>query len=202
MTAPTITTARTEDADQVADVLAAAFTDDPVLGWLLPRAERRAAALRRFFGIEAAAIALPHGHTSVARTEVGTVGAALVLPPGQWRTPVPVLARHAVGYLRVFGPRIGHAVGILDALERRHLREPHFYLPYIGVRPEFHGRGIGTALLGPVLARADRDGLPTYLEASSPDSARLYRRLGFRTVQTVRPLGSPPLELMVRGAEA
>jgi hypothetical protein len=56
----------------------------------------------------------------------------------------------------------------------------------------------GTALLRPVLRRCDREGLPAYLEASSPDNARLYRRLGFVTRATVRPLGSPPLELMTR----
>lgn len=99
---PTVTTGSTDDVDDVAAVLAAAFSDDPVFGWLLPNSATRTAALRRFFTIEAAAIALPHGHTHTARA-TGTVGAALVLPPERWRTPLPVLARHAPGYLRVFG---------------------------------------------------------------------------------------------------
>jgi hypothetical protein len=49
-----------------------------------------------------------------------------------------------------------------------------------------------------MLDRCDREGLPAYLEASSPDNARLYRRLGFTSLEVVRPLGAPPLELMIR----
>lgn len=49
---------------------------------------------------------------------------------------------------------------------------------------------------------SDREGVPAYLEASCPDNARLYRRLGFRTLEIVRPLGSPPLELMLREPSA
>jgi GNAT superfamily N-acetyltransferase len=85
--------------------------------------------------------------------------------------------------------------------ERRHPRQRHYYLPYIGVRPAAQGRGLGTALLQPVLERCDRERLPAYLEASSPDNARLYRRLGFTTLETIRPLGSPPIELMIRNPD-
>ena len=195
-----ITTAATADADAVAATLAAAFTDDPVFGWLMPRDATRPAALRRFFTIEAAAIVLPHGQSRVARTTAGIVGVALVLPAGAWRASLPVLARHSAGFLRAFGFRTPQAFAINNAMERHHPREPHYYLPYIGVQPDAHNRGIGTALLAPVLARADDEGLPTYLEASNPDCARLYRRLGFRSLRTLRPAGSPPIDLMRRAA--
>lgn len=89
-------------------------------------------------------------------------------------------------------------MGTLTILERRHPRQRHYYLPYIGVRPAAQGRGLGTGLLAPVLERCDRERLPAYLEASSPDNARLYRRLGFTTREIIRPLGSPPIELMIR----
>jgi GNAT superfamily N-acetyltransferase len=186
-------------------VLAAAFHDDPVLGWLLPEGPGRAAALRRFFEIETRHVVLPHrdsGTTFAADqspTKQEALGAALVLPPGQWRTPLRVQAVHAPGYLRIFRQALPRALGVLLALERHHPREPHYYLPYIGVRPDAQGRGLGTALLRPVLERCDREGVPAYLEASCPDNARLYRRLGFRTLELIRPLGSPPLELMLRG---
>jgi GNAT superfamily N-acetyltransferase len=121
-----------------------------------------------------------------------------VLPPGQWRTPLRVQALHPLAYLRIFGRRLPHALGVLTALERRHPRQPHHYLPYIGVRPDAHGHGLGTALLEPLLQRCDHEGLPAYLEASSPDNARLYRRVGFTTQELVQPLGAPPIELMIR----
>lgn len=196
----TIVTAADSDTAQVADVLAAAFTHDPVFGWLLPRTATRTAALRRMFIIEASSIVLPHGETRIARVGADTVGAALVLPPGHWRTPMTVQFRDALTYLRIFGRRIPRAAGLLNALERVHPPEPHYYLPYIGVHPDHHNRGIGTALLTPIIDQARGEGLPVYLEASSADSARLYGRLGFRTLSTIRPLGSPPLELMLHRA--
>ena len=192
-----VATAGPERWRAVADVLAAAFQDDPVLSWLIPSPARRPPALRRFFAIEARAIALPHGHSVAA----GDEAAALVLPPGHWRAPLKVQLRHGTGFTRAFGPRLPLAFAVLTALERRHARNapaPHVYLPYIGVVPAAQGQGVGTALLEPVLERCDRVRLPAYLEASSPGSARLYRRLGFKTLETVRPLGAPPIELMLR----
>ncbi len=186
---------------EVSKALAAAFCDDPVMGWLLPDDARRAAALWRFFGIETRQIVLAHGQ-SVACADGGrTLGAALVLPPGRWRTPLSVQALYGPRYLQVFGRRLPHALGVLTQMERRHPRGDHYYLPYIGVVAAAQGRGMGAALLGPVLERCDREGMPAYLEASSPRSARLYERLGFTTTEKIRPLGSPPLELMWREPE-
>ena len=48
------------------------------------------------------------------------------------------------------------------------------------------GPGIGTALLGPVLERCDRDGRPAYLEASSPRNRACYERNGFRVLEEYR----------------
>ncbi len=72
--------------------------------------------------------------------------------------------------------------------------EPHHYLPYIGVAPEAQGRGLGSALMRPILDRCDEERLPAYLEATSERNAALYERLGFE----LRAGGSPPLWLMVR----
>jgi GNAT superfamily N-acetyltransferase len=182
----------------VADTLAAAFFDDPVLGWLLPTSARRAGALQRLFAVEARDVVLRHGVSFAAIDPAGVLGAALILPPGHWRTPIHVEARHAIDYARIFGHRIGHALGVLTVLERAHPRYPHYYLPFIGVTPAKHGQGIGGAILSTMLRRCDAEHLPAYLEASSPDNARLYRRHGFLTIRQMQPLGAPRIELMVR----
>ncbi len=100
--------------------------------------------------------------------------------------------------MRTFGWRLPRATGLLAQLERLHLRESHYYIPAIGVVSAAQGQGLGAALLAPVLARCDQERLPAYLEASSPRSARLYERLGFVTTREIRPLRSPPIQLMVR----
>jgi len=184
---------------EVTAVLAAAFHDDPVFRWLIPDDARRRPALERFFAIEARDVALAHGRSLAGSDERdGLVGAALVLPPGRWRMPLRVQAAHAPAWVRIFGRRLPHALGLLTRLEQRHPREPHAYLAYVGVVAAAQGRGVGTALLAPLLDRCDRERLPAYLEASNPRSASLYERLGFETTATIRPLGAPPIRLMSR----
>ena len=63
--------------------------------------------------------------------------------------------------------------------------EPHWYLPFIGVRPEAQGRGMGAHLLELGLDRADADGMPAYLEATSRRSVPLYSRHGFKVIGVV-----------------
>lgn len=67
----------------------------------------------------------------------------------------------------------------MNVAARAHPRVPHWYLFAIGVVPEATGRGRGSALLEPVLACCDSERAPAYLEASTPDNARLYARFGF-----------------------
>jgi hypothetical protein len=48
------------------------------------------------------------------------------------------------------------------------------------------------------VARCDRDGLPAYLEATTPRSVGLYRRHGFEVVTEIRVGSAPPIFPMVR----
>lgn len=183
-----------EDAARLGAVMASAFHDDPVLGWLLPDARRRPARLRRFFGVELRHLALPRGRVW---TTGELSGAALVLPPGRWRVP----PRATLLEGRAFGASLGRAARLGLAMERRHarnMRGPHYYVRDVGVLPEMQGRGLGSALLAPTLERCDREGLPAYLEASSERSAALYERLGFEHVSELSVAGSPTLWLMLR----
>lgn len=177
----------------VSRILAAAFANDPVFGWLIADDASRRERLERYFAIEARDIALAHGWSEAAGE-----GVALVLPPGEWRTPLRVQALRAPAYGAVFGRRLPRALGVLTQMERRHPREAHVYFPYIGVAPVAQGRGLGAALMRPVLERCDREGLPAYLEASNPRCVHLYERLGFVGDEEIRPLGSPPIRLMRR----
>ena len=76
----------------------------------------------------------------------------------------------------------------------------HWYLPFVGVRPEAQGLGVGSALLSHGLARADRDRLPAYLEATSRRSLGLYRRYGFEVTGVVESPGYPEIFAMWRPA--
>lgn len=79
-----------------------------------------------------------------------------------------------------------------DSFEEVHPRERHSYLPFVGVGPEAQGRGVGTALIGPVLEKCDRERSPAYLEATSVGSRRCYERVGFQTRAEERVAGEGP----------
>ena len=190
--------ARPDHATAIAEVLADAFHDDPVMSWLVPDARRRPAALLAFFGFETEHVALHHDVSLVAGRGVAPEGAALVLPPGHWRAPFGRQVRHSAAFLGMFRGRLPHALGLQMRMERMHPRDPHYYLPAIGVAREAQGSGIGSELLAELGRRCDRERVPAYLEASSPDNARLYRRHGFETLELLSFAGSPPLELMLR----
>jgi ribosomal protein S18 acetylase RimI-like enzyme len=178
------------DFAPLARALAAAFEDDPIFAWLLPNKRRRPDKLLRFFTLELESVVLPSG-TAWMSPEAS--GACLELPPGKWRMPLQTQALHAPQFVAVFGRSLPRALITITQMERRHLREQHFYVPYVGVAPEGQGAGLGTKLLGKTLERADAAGLPTYLEATSERNAALYERLGFNHLGAFTVLGSPPL---------
>lgn len=197
MDAPEVRAATPADVGALSQALAAAFEDDPIFGWLLRDAGRRRERLLRFFALEVGDVVLPSGTAWMSRDGGG---ACLELPPGEWRMPLGTQARHAPAFVRVFGRSLPRALVTITRMEGKHLREPHLYVPYVGVAPEAQGAGLGTMLLGRTTERADAAGLPTYLEATSERNAALYERLGFEHLGAFTVLGSPPLWPMRRPA--
>jgi ribosomal protein S18 acetylase RimI-like enzyme len=194
LAAPALRQATAEDVRRLTTVLAEAFFDDPVFGWLIPEDGKRRARLRRYFGIELRYYTLPRGRVW---TTNDLSGVALSLPPGAWRAPPHATLMEG----GAFGIHLPRAARLGAAMEWRHMRmprEPHYYVRDIGVHPDMQGRGLGSTLLHPTLERCDREGLPAYLEASSERSAALYERLGFQLTGELRVGGSPPLRLMLR----
>jgi len=190
--------ATTADVAPLADALAEAFASDPVWRWLVPDDRRWARRAGAVFAYEVEArLAQGHVYTSDDRA-----GAALWTPPGRrrggwrgWLAQVPA-APAAAALVGRDGSRRGLA--LQAEMKRLHPRQDHWYLAMLGTRPADQGRGVGTAALAPVLARADLDGVGAYLESSNPDNEAFYGRHGFETTGHLTAAGSPPLALMWR----
>ena len=119
--------------------------------------------------------------------------------PGQWKLGILAQLRLAPALARTYGRHLPRLFQTINALESDHPEEPHYYLPFVGVVPGWQGRGIGAALLRPVLDRCDAERMPAYLEASSPRNRNLYERHGFVVTEEFRlGKGSPPLWRMWR----
>ena len=191
---PVVTVAAPGDRRQVVDIITRAFADDPPSRWLWPDVER----YRRFFPHFVDAFggsAIEHGSAHV----VGTGAAALWLPPGAHPD------EEALGTLldESVDPALLHtAFSVFEQMAAYHPAEPHWYLPLIGVTPAQQGHGYGSVLLEYAVNRCDREGLPAYLEATTPRSVRLYRRHGFRVVAEIRAGSAPPVFPMIRAPKA
>ena len=79
-----------------------------------------------------------------------------------------------------------------------HYREPHWYLSTLGTDPEAQGRGLGSAMLAPVLGLCDEDGWPAYLESSKESNIPFYERHGFRVTGEIQVPDGPKLWPMLR----
>ena len=179
--------AKKDDSGAISDVLTAAFWDDPVFRWAMPDDDARRAALPAFFDVFVDGFA-PLGETWTTRRHTG---AALWAPPGTEADLSGLEPWIATGEW----PRM---LEVMELLESTHPHEPCWYLNLLAVRPSAQGQGIGGALLQRVLDRADADGVPAYLEATSEDNRRLYERYGFTCSAELRTSDCPPLYAMWR----
>jgi GNAT superfamily N-acetyltransferase len=182
------------EAAAMAGVLARAFFDDPVFTWVLRGDLRRMSVLRRGFELFLRRVWLAEQETY---TTAGAAGVAVWEPPGAWKHGPLEQLRLLPGMLAVFKRHSPRVLRALTVLEAGHPSEPaaaaHYYLAFLGVDPPWQGRGLGSALLAPVLTRCDSERVPAYLEASSERNRALYERQGFAVTEQFKlARGAPP----------
>jgi len=188
--------------ERLAGVMGQVFCDGPGLRFILPNDRPRrtlakgfcAAAIRRglYYGevyttesLDAAAIWIPPGELMYSPLQRLRTGALAV----GWQAGWAAIRRYSV------------LAAYINEAHRRSVLADHWYLLMVAVTPEKQGRGIGTALLEPVLVRADRERVPCYLDTLEQRNLGYYERLGFRvTVQGQVPYGGPRFWGMARTA--
>jgi ribosomal protein S18 acetylase RimI-like enzyme len=169
----------------------AAFIADPVVRWIYPDASQYLRAFPRV--VDAFAGKSFENGSAYSFWQAGAV--ALWLGPGvepdsdtMAEIMETTVSKHLMDDLN----------GFFEQQLAVHPHEPHWYLPLIGVDPAYQGRGLGAALLDHALAISDKDGLPAYLEATSPNNRRLYERHGFEVVGEIQYGDSPAMWPMWR----
>lgn len=182
-------------------VLARAFHDDAYWSWVLPHESKRSQALPWFMEAWARYChKRGEGYTTNGKLE----GAALWIPPGKY--PLSNVGMMLAGMISLpfkFGwPGFARMMTSLNCHERLHKRDVpshHWYLSTLGVEPTQQGQGIGSALIQPVLARADAEGLSCYLETEKARNVPFYQRHGFEVVvEGHLPKGGPQFWTMIR----
>lgn len=182
-------------------VASRSFWDDPLFNYFQPDF----LAQHRSVGFFQATVedCARHGRLYAAVHQDMPVGVAAWLPPG---VPIPTGGRRALAQARrampviARSPRRRQAMALLAEMPKHHLHDEHWYLALLAADPRMQGKGVGTALLTPVLAQADAEGLPVYLETQKETNLAYYRRFGFELSSTIEVPDTPTVWTMTRAA--
>jgi ribosomal protein S18 acetylase RimI-like enzyme len=183
----------TRDADRAIGTITVAFVADPAMRWIYPDPSRYLVGFPKLVG------ALGQGafEKGTAHEASEFAGVALWLRPGV--QPDPALLGRVIE--ATVDPRqVPRLIAVLEALDRWHPPEPHWYLPFIGVDTPRQRTGLGSELLRHALEEIDAEHAPAYLETANPGNVPLYRRHGFELATTLELPSAPPLFPMVRPA--
>jgi len=110
------------------------------------------------------------------------------LPPGAYPRPALQEVARALRAVAVVAKarNRGKAARLLLEVDRRHLRERHWYLVILATDPSVQGKGLGSALLAPTLELCDRDGIVAYTETQKEANVSWYARAGFVVSEEIR----------------
>jgi GNAT superfamily N-acetyltransferase len=174
-----VTKLRESQIEAAGEALARGFIADPLAVYMLPERSQRAQLLPWHFS---AFVRYGHLFGEVFTTDQAE-GAAVWLPPGDAQmTPDRIEQAGLHEAPLKLGAAWARFMSILEYLEPFHARDmptAHWYLAVLGVDKPLQGQGLGSALLAPMLARADGEGLPCYLETVESTNVPFYQRHGF-----------------------
>jgi GNAT superfamily N-acetyltransferase len=186
---------------KASQIVAAAFFDYPMFTFYFPDPKRRARYLPWYLG-NVLKCALRYGDVF---TNPEITGVAFTLPPGH--TKISMLEYIQNGFLlSPFFLGYRNYVRSMDCEDFVGLtheqimnNRPHYYLWGLAVDPDHKRTGIGTALMEPVIAKADAGKKPIYLETHDEKNVAYYQRMGFVLVQSTKiPKYELPIWCMLR----
>lgn len=189
---------RSEQIRPVAAAIARGFIDNEVWVWIVPSERRRERLLQRYYEMLIRRVFIPRAD---AWATADLNGGALWFPPS---TEPSLNGREQIHEALTLLP-----VGIgglrrgarSDAtMHEHHPSEPHYYLLTLSIDPAHQHQGYGSALLAPMLERADAEAMPSYLETQRESNVPYYARFGFELTERVEIPAGPPLWLMWREA--
>jgi GNAT superfamily N-acetyltransferase len=167
--------------EPAARLLTRAFADEPLWVHFIPEAERRHQKIYYILRLMAA-YGLRHGEGYATSPEME----GLVIWLSSEHAKMSLWQQIQCGAIPAFfnlGPKtiahISATNAYIDEVHERIAPFPHKYLSIIAVDPAHQGRGHASALMRPMLARLDAEGMPCYLETHTATNVQIYHHFGF-----------------------
>lgn len=170
---------------KAAGTLTEAFFNYPVMEYLFPSESERERGLPFLFEYY---LYYSVRYGEVYTTSTDMEGIAIWLTSENyhmslWRLlrAIPLTVIYHMG--SVANERMKQTDGYMDKEHQRLVPGPHWYLGTLGVVPDKQGKGYASKLLKPMLAKADANCLPCYLETQLEARVSLYEHFGFRVLE-------------------
>lgn len=193
------------------DLLSEAFAHDPFFAYLLADIRRSDGVMR---AIQRFTLQQGLAYGKVLAPSSRIEGVAIWLPSGEAGfTPWRALRSGILRLAGAFGARMGEGRQVIERMLRyeafaddirtRRAPERYWYLVSIAVADHYRGRGYASALLRPMIAECDREGIPCWLETHNPENRSLYEHYGFAVAEeAIIPQTETLHWAMVRPAQA
>ena len=185
---------------KAADIVSASFYDYPMFALYFPDPKRRTRNLPWYFK-NVLKCALRYGEVYTTPEISGVI---FTLPPGHTKISTREYIQNGF-FLTPF--RMGYrnyqqSQECEDFVAKTHedlmKNRPHIYLWGLAIDPGQKRKGIGTALMQPVLAKATAQKMPIYLETHDEKNVPYYQKFGFNLIKTTNlPKHELPIWCMV-----
>jgi len=176
-----------QDIGPATKSLARAFISDPMMNYICPDEPEMERKLALLFGVM---IRYGLRYGEVYATSPKMEGVAMWLTSDNSDMTLPKLEE--CGFLD-FSSQV--SLGVVARLvylndfaysrNKQYAPFKHWYLAFIGVDPDFHGRGLASALIKPMLKRMDQEDMPCYLETATEKNVAMYEHFGFKLVEKI-----------------
>jgi ribosomal protein S18 acetylase RimI-like enzyme len=144
-----IKVAAQDQVDKVLSTTLLAFSSDPFVRWAINDSHQYLTRYAQLFKVSINT-AISH---NAAYFSVGFSGTAVWFPPSVYAED-----QHILSAIKDLGPCSLKEL-MVESFEKfllYHPQEPHLYMPFMGVDPNFQGQGIGSSLLRHSLQECDR----------------------------------------------
>jgi len=161
--------------EPAAETLARAFHNYPVFTYVFPdESERR----KEFPILLQSFIHFGVMNGEVYATSPEMEGITVWMPPGfsgGYSIP-PEVSKDALDRMNYYGKKV-------YKVRKRYVPYDHWFLEFIGVTPEYQGKGFAGNLLTPMLDRIKEENLHCYLDTELAKNVDLYKHFGFDVVE-------------------